>query len=83
MNEGLGGAHIGIYYGSLTRHACSKVAYVIFCKKPCMGFLHMLDVMATWIPWENVDEYINKIKNNNDAPYQWVRLKVPIFILGN
>jgi hypothetical protein len=36
----------------------------------------MVDVMATWIPWVNVDEYINKIKNNNDAPYQWVRLKV-------
>jgi hypothetical protein len=36
-----------------------------------MGFGHMVDVMATLKPWTNVDEYIEIMKNNNDAPCQW------------
>jgi hypothetical protein len=32
---------------------------------------YMVDVMATWIPWASANEYMHKIKNNNDAPYQW------------
>jgi hypothetical protein len=49
-----------------------NVTFVIFCRKPCVGIGHMVDVMATWIPWASVNEYMHKIKNNNDAPCQWI-----------
>ncbi len=28
-----------------------NVVFVIFCRKPHMGFGHMVDVMVVWIPW--------------------------------
>jgi hypothetical protein len=49
-----------------------NVTSVIFCRKPWVGLGHMANIMATWIPWASVNEYIHKIKNNNDAPCQWV-----------
>jgi len=66
----LGGAHIGTYYGLSQEVLVKNVVLLIFCKKPHMGFWHMVDVITPWIPWASVNEYIDKIKNNNDAPCQ-------------
>jgi len=49
-----------------------NVVFVIFRRKPHMGFGHMVDVMVVWIPWVSVDGYIDKMKNNNDTPCHWV-----------
>ncbi len=70
--KSLSPTHIGTYYGSLQEKFVQNVASIIFCRKSCMWFGHMVDVMSTWIPWASMDEYIDKIKNNNDAPCQWV-----------
>jgi hypothetical protein len=32
----------------------------------------MLGYMVDVIPWALANEYMHKIKYNNDAPYQWV-----------
>jgi hypothetical protein len=46
----LGGAHIGTYYGLSQEVLIKNVVLVIFCRKPHMGFWHMVDVITTWIP---------------------------------
>jgi len=39
-----------------------NIVFVIFCRKPHMGFGHVVDVMVVWIPWASVDGYIDKMK---------------------
>jgi hypothetical protein len=59
-----------MYYGLSQEVLVKNVVLVIFGRKSYMGFWHMVDVITIWIPWASVNEYIDKIKNNNDAPYQ-------------
>jgi hypothetical protein len=33
---------------------------------------NVVDVMASYIPWVNVGEYIERMKNNKDGPGQFI-----------
>ncbi len=39
------------------------------------GFGNVVDVMASYIPWANMREYIERMKINKDTPCQFIRCK--------
>jgi hypothetical protein len=38
-------------------------------------FRNVVDVMASYIPWANMREYIERMKINKDTPCQFIRCK--------
>ncbi len=49
------------------------VATFVLIPKTHQGFGNVMDAMASYIPWANVGEYIKRIKNNKDAPCQFIQ----------
>jgi hypothetical protein len=49
------------------------------------SFGNVVDVMASYIPWANVGEYIERMNNNKDVPCQfiWWRYDQPKASLKN
>jgi len=49
------------------------VTTLVFMPKICQGFGNVMDVVAYYIPWANVGEYIERIKNNKEAPCHFIQ----------
>jgi hypothetical protein len=48
------------------------VTTLVLMPKIRQGLGNVMDVMACYIPWANVGEYIERIKNNKEAPCQFI-----------
>jgi hypothetical protein len=46
------------------------VTTLVLMPKIHQGFGNVMDVMTCYVPWANVGEYIERIKNNKEAPCQ-------------
>jgi hypothetical protein len=52
-------------------HAQNATSLVLM-PKTRQGFGNVVDVMTRYIPWANVGEYIQRMKNNKDVPCQFI-----------
>jgi hypothetical protein len=52
-------------------HAQNATSFVLM-PKTLQGFGNVVDVMARYIPWANVREYIERMKKNKDVPCQFI-----------
>jgi hypothetical protein len=49
------------------------VSILVLMPKTCQGFTNVVDVVVDYIPRASVGEYIERIKNNKDAPCQFIQ----------
>jgi len=52
-------------------HVQDATSFVLMPKTQ-QGFGNVMDVMASYIPWANVGEYIERMKTNKNVHYQFV-----------
>ncbi len=71
-------SHVLILVVHVTKYSmvCPKgvhvqdVSTLVLMPKTRQGFTNVVDAMVDYIPWASVGEYIERIKNNKDAPCQ-------------